>query len=121
MTAEQIKQGHAMTLAAQTEYQILLELLVKAIDYCSEASTQNKYLTKIGEAGVSRLKELFSTGDIIMIIPQNSEDDGESVSDILMAIWAGLFFYPQLSKDRFLVYGESSELICDLLGGGWFV
>ena len=31
MTAEQIKQGHAMTLAAQTEYQILLELLVLII------------------------------------------------------------------------------------------
>ena len=54
MTVEQIKQGYGKTMAIQTELSILLELLVKAIDYCSEASTQNKYLTKIGKAGVSR-------------------------------------------------------------------
>ena len=121
MTAEQIKQGHARTLAVQTELSILLKLLVKAIDYCSEVSAQNKHMTKIGEAGVSRLKELFNSGNIIMIIPRNSEDDGEYLSDVLMAIWAGLFFYPQLSEERFLIYAESAELLSDLLGGGWFV
>lgn len=121
MTVDQIKQGHAKSLAAHTEHQILLKLLVKAIDYCTEASAQNKYLTHIGEAGVARLKELFSSGDIIMIIPQNKEDDGESVSDILMAIWAGLFFYPQFSDDRFLIYAESAVLLSDMLDGGWFV
>lgn len=121
MTVEQIKQGYGKTLATQTELSILLKLLVKAIDYCSEASNQNKYLTHIGEAGMSRLKELFSTGNIIMIIPQNREDNGESASDILMAIWAGLFFYPQLSEERLLIYAESAELLSDMLDGGWFV
>ena len=120
MTVEQIKQGHARTLAAHTELQILQKMLVKAIDHCSEMSAQNKHLTKIGEAGVSRLKELFNSGDIIMIIPQNKEDDGESVSDILMAIWAGLFFYPQFSEEWFLIYAESAVLLSDLLDGGWF-
>ena len=121
MTVEQIKQGYGKTLATQTELSILLKLLVKAIDYCSEASNQNKYLTHIGEAGMTRLKELFSTGNIIMIIPQNREDNGESVSDILMTIWAGLFFYPQLSEERLLIYAESAELLSDMLDGGWFV
>ena len=50
MTAEQIKQGYGKTLATQTELSILLELLVSAIDFCSEVSAKSKYLTKIGEA-----------------------------------------------------------------------
>ena len=58
MTAEQIKQGYGRTMAAQTEVSILLKLLVKAIDYCTEVSAQNKRMTKSCEAGVSRLKEL---------------------------------------------------------------
>ena len=121
MTAEQIKQGYGKTMAAQTELSVLLKILVAAIDYCTEVSAKNKHLTKIGEAGASRLKELFNSGNIIMIIPRNSEDDGEYLSDVLMAIWAGLFFYPQLSEERFLIYAESAELLSDLLGGGWFV
>ena len=121
MTVEQIKQGYGKTMAIQTELSILLELLVSAIDFCSEVSAQNKYLTKIGEAGVTRLMELFKSGNIVMIIPQNREDNGESVSDILMAIWAGLFFYPQLSEERLLIYAESAELLSDMLDGGWFV
>ena len=121
MTAEQIKQGYGKTLATQTELSILLELLVSAIDFCSEVSAKSKYLTKIGEAGITRLKELFNSGNIVMIIPRNSEDDGEYLSDVLMASWAGLFFYPQLSEERFLIYAESAELLSDLLGGGWFV
>ena len=121
MTVEQIKQGHGKTMAIQTELSILLELLVSAIDFCSEVSAQNKYLTKFGEAGVSRLKELFNSGNIVMIIPRNNEDDGDYLSDVLMAIWAGLFFYPQLSEERFLIYAESAELLSDLLDGGWFV
>ena len=49
MTVEQIKQGYGKTLATQTELSILLKLLVKAIDYCSEASNQNKYLTTLAK------------------------------------------------------------------------
>ena len=121
MTVDQIKQGYGKTMAIQTELSILLELLVSAIDFCSEVSAQNKYLTKIGEAGVTRLMELFNSGNIVMIIPRNSEDDGEYLSDVLMAIWAGLFFYPQLSEERLLIYAESAILLYSLLDGGWFV
>lgn len=121
MTAEQIKRGHGLTLAAQTEYRILLELLVKGIDYASEVSAQRKLLTRAGEAGISRLKELFQTGEFRLVSMQEYEDAGEYASDVLMAIWTGLFFYPKLSEKWLLVYGESAELICDMLGGGWFV
>ena len=120
MTAEQIKQGYARTMAAQNELQLLLELLVKAIDYCSEASIQNKHLTPIGNASITRMKELFCSGEVTLIIPKTREQNSETVSDILMAIWAGLFFYPQLSEDRLLIYAESAELLCILLDGGWF-
>ena len=121
MTVEQIKQGYGKTIVIQTELSILLELLVSAIDFCSEVSAKSKYLTKIGEAGITRLKELFNSGNIVMIIPRNSEDDAEYLSDVLMAIWAGLFFYPQLSEEQCLIHAESAVLLSDLLDGGWFV
>ena len=121
MTAEQIRQGHGLILAAQTEHRILLELLVKGIDYASEVSAQRKLLTRAGEAGISRLKELFHTGEVRLISMQEYDDAGEYASDSLTAIWTGLFFCPKFSEKWLLIYGESAALICDMLGGGWFV
>lgn len=119
MTVEEIKNGHGLTIAIQTEYQVFLELLVRTIDYCSES--QPRKLNHKGEAGMKRLQELLSSGtNNYMIFPSKSFENSESVSDTLMAVWAGLFFYPELSKDRFLVYAEGAALMGDLLEGGWF-
>ena len=121
MTVTQIQNGYALTQAVRTEHNIVLELLIQTIDYCSDSAVQGKVLSSTGLAGMERLQKLFGTGKTsFMIFPKMLDHSSDSVSDILMSIWASLFFYPELSKERFLVYAESAALLCDMLGGGWF-
>lgn len=120
MIVTQIQNGYALTQAVRTERNIVLELLVQAIDYCSDSTVQGKVLSQTGLAGMERLQKLFGSGkSCFMIFPKMPDHSNESVSDILMSIWAGILFSPELSKERFMVYAESAALLCDMLGGGW--
>lgn len=120
MTAAQIKDGYAFTLAASEQHGTMLKQLVSAINYCT-ADDRPKVLTQTGSAGLDRLKELFS-GDftVRMVFAKQPVCDADAVADTLMTIWATMFFYPQLSRERFLACAEAIVLLDDLMAGGWF-
>lgn len=120
MTAAQIKDGYAFTLAASAQQGEMLKQLVRAINYCT-ADDRPKVLTQTGCAGLERMKELFSGGFTVrMVFSKQPISDADAVADALMTIWATMFFYPQLSKQRYLACAEAAVLLDDLMAGGWF-
>lgn len=120
MTASQIKDGYALTLAVSAQRGTMLKQLVNAINYCT-ADDRPKALTKTGAAGLERLKVLFSSGFTVrMVFAKQPMCDADAVSDTLMTIWATMFFYPQLTTERFLACAEAIVLLDDLMAGGWF-
>ncbi len=122
MTVTEIREGEALRLAIMAQYRLLLESLIQTLNTCSTPEMRMRQLSPKGKAALSRLKELFSHGvHFSMIYPTKPCETGEDAVDILTPLWARLFFYPEISEEQFLLYAESTVLICDLLEyGGWF-
>ena len=119
MTANDIRNGRAFSVAVSAEYRKFLQTLVQAIDFCSERRNEESTLTKVGRAGFERINELFAKEQPPQAVPKD-ENDCEAAEKLLLTTWAYMIFYPKFSMERFAVYAEVNILLGEMLAGGWF-
>ena len=74
MTANDIRSGRAFSVAVSAEYRKFLQILVQAIDFCSERRNEEATLTKVGRAGFERINELFAKEQPVKPLPKDGAD-----------------------------------------------
>ncbi len=120
MTTNDIRGGMGLNYAIQKEYGKMMNSLLKALAYCGNEEIKARSLSEKGRAGAQRLREICDNGKTISImVPNKPEESVCTLSAMLLTIWAGMFYYPEISKQRYLVYAESIILLNDLLENGW--
>ena len=119
MTANDIRNGKAFSVAVSAEYRKFLQTLVQAIDFCSERRNEEASLTKVGRSGFERINELFAKEQPAKPLPKEGADS-EAAEKLLLTTWAYMIFYPKFSMERFAVYAEVNILLGEMLAGGWF-
>lgn len=121
MTTEQIKNGMALLLAANTECETMVETARSAIRYCYDREAEGRTLSPKGYAGFQRIHDIWTQNvpDAPVLFCGNAIQDRDMARGTLMAMLISTMVFPA-EIIQIPVYAETQVLLEDLMAGGWY-